>query len=439
MALTECMSSGFNHYAPYVVQTGVEKRYRMEVAPVSAITHGSPIEFKYTPVERVFVDLAHCALKLRVKITAADGANIAQGVEVGTIANVMDGLIERLDVQLNDKLISDQNSLYGYQSYVEKLLTYGKKAQQSWMTFEGWYLDTPGQLMDFHTANGSPNTALVKRAALFAESREAEFQGRLISDIFKQPLHLIPGVSIELKIRPAPDDFVIKSPAPAQGQADRNYRLVITEARFMVSCLLVTPSVAIAHEQQLHRQNARYMLPRVTMKTLSIAQNMTSITQDNLFMGKLPERIVLGFVRTSNMTPGKRHNPWNFEPFELNYLTLIVNGECVPHRPYQPNFDNNHYITELCDLYEAANKLYSDEGLEINRENFGQGFALYAFDLSPDRLCPASLSPPRTGSIRLEAKFGGQGLPATVQVLIHAQYESIIEIDAQRNVIQEGR
>ena len=64
----------------------------------------------------------------------------------------------------------------------------------------------------------------------------------------------------------------------------------------------------------------------------------------------------------------------------------------------------------------------------------GNGYALYAFDLTADLGEDDHFSLLRQGSVRLALKFA-QALPQTVTVVAYAEFENVIEIDRDRNVV----
>ena len=235
-----------------------------------------------------------------------------------------------------------------------------------------------------------------------------------------------------MKFIPSKDKFVIVTPTPAAAQVE--YQIKIIECRLYLHSLEVTHSLALAHEQMLHKSNMHYPIRRVTMKHLSIPANHLSVLHDNIYLGAVPERIVVGLVSDSSLNGGYQENPFNFQHFGLNHLALYVNGELIPSKPYQPNFAEHRYIREYNSLVEGMGLLYTDQTLPISREEYEGGYTLYLFDLIPDQNCKSCITPPRTGSVRIEIKFT-QALTTTIDVILYAEFESSIEIDKYRNII----
>ena len=81
-----------------------------------------------------------------MKITAADGTNIAEVAAIGPVNLLMYSLFSQIDVALNDKLVSPSTNTYAYRAYLETLLNYEKEAKESQLTSVMWYKDTAGKV-----------------------------------------------------------------------------------------------------------------------------------------------------------------------------------------------------------------------------------------------------------------------------------------------------
>ena len=77
---------------------------------------------------------------------------------------------------------------------------------------------------------------------------------------------------------------------------------------------------------------------------------------------------------------------------------------------------------------------FRDEGLHISREDYADGYALYAFDLIADLGEDDHFSLVRQGNVRLALKFA-DALPETISMVAYAEFENVIEVDRDRNVI----
>jgi len=85
-------------------------------------------------------------------------------------------------------------------------------------------------------------------------------------------------------------------------------------------------------------------------------------------------------------------------------------------------------------MFAGTGKLWKDEGLYISREDYSAGYALYAFDLAADLGEEDHFSLVRQGSVRLSLKFSAT-LANTVTAVAYAEFENVIEVDRDRNVV----
>ena len=85
-------------------------------------------------------------------------------------------------------------------------------------------------------------------------------------------------------------------------------------------------------------------------------------------------------------------------------------------------------------LFLGTGKQQRDEGNDIERGDYAGGYTLYAFDLTPDIAEAGHFNLAKEGSIRVDLKFV-TALPNTINVIAYAEFENVIEIDRNRNVI----
>ena len=87
-------------------------------------------------------------------------------------------------------------------------------------------------------------------------------------------------------------------------------------------------------------------------------------------------------------------------------------------------------------LFSGTGKENRDEGNDITRVDYSRGYALYAFDLSSTLAEEGHFNLAKQGTVRVELKVGA-ALPNTVTVVAYAEFENVIEIDRNRNVIYD--
>ena len=102
-----------------------------------------------------------------------------------------------------------------------------------------------------------------------------------------------------------------------------------------------------------------------------------------LFQGQIPNRIFVGMVENVSFTGQYDKNPYNFKHFNLSSIGIYVNGESLPAHPIKCNFDNNFYLNGYHSLFTTTGKFARDEGLDILRTDYKNGYTLFGFDISP--------------------------------------------------------
>ena len=85
-------------------------------------------------------------------------------------------------------------------------------------------------------------------------------------------------------------------------------------------------------------------------------------------------------------------------------------------------------------LFEGTGMLHDNRGQGINRDNYKEGYALYAFDLTPDMAEGSHVDPIKHGTVRMDIHFKEQ-LPETVNVIVYSEYDNLIQIDRARNIV----
>jgi len=214
-----------------------------------------------------------------------------------------------------------------------------------------------------------------------------------------------------------------------------NGKVVITHASLFVRKVKIMPSVFLAHAKTMEQGTAKYPIRRVVCKSFTIPQHYIYVSHEKLFSGQLPSRLVIGLVSNQAFNGHAESNPFNFQHFNLKDIALYLDGQ-QQHaiRPIQLDYERGLYIRAYDSMFAGTGKLCKDEGLYINRNDYANGCALYAFDLSTDLGEDDHFGLVRQGSVRLALKFAA-ALAATVTVIAYAEFENIIDLDRDRNVI----
>jgi hypothetical protein len=402
-----------------------------EYNPISAITHGLPIEFNIIGSGQDYIDVANTQIFVRAKITRANGDSIDGTDHVGVVNLTLHSLFSELDFKVNDTLISSTNNTYAYRAYLENLLSYGSDAKNSQLTASMYYKDTAGHMdVTNPVAADVANIGFKKRYGFFRNGATVDMMGKLHTDLCFQERYLPSDVGIRIRLIRQKDSFCLMSDA-----LDPTYKLQIVECKLYVRKVKLSPSVFVAHAKALEMGNAKYPIRRILVKTFTVAQGNLSFSQENLFSGQLPSRIVIGMVDNDGYNGVFNKNPFNFKNYQLTQLKLYLDGLHTQHlRPIEVDYVAGNFIQAYLTLFEGTGKIGRDEGLDISRDEYANGYALYAFDLTPDLADCGHMNLSKEGTVRLDAKFRA-ALGNTINVIIYAEFENIIELDRNKNIL----
>jgi hypothetical protein len=368
---------------------------------------------------------------VKVKIQRADGNNLGDDDPVGPVNNLLHSLFSQVDISLNGTLITNSTNTYPYRSYIEDLLSYGPSAKKSQLTAALFYKDEAGKMdkeNPFADTAADQNSGLVKRSTFTAKSREVDMVGRIHGDIFFQQRYMLNEVNTRIKLTRSKDNFCLMASGGTQ------FKMKITSASMMIRKVKVSPSVYLAHAKTLEHGMAKYPIHRVICKSFTIPTGYLDISQEKLFSGQLPTRLIIGCVDNRAFNGDLARNAFNFQHFSMSEISVYLDGQQNSIKPMSLDFTNGLYVTSFMDLFRSTGKLNQDEGNDIDRTDFNDGYALYAFDLTPDLSENESFNLARQGTVRVDLKFA-TALPNTVSVVAFAEFENIIEIDRNRNVV----
>ena len=459
-------------------QQSLERGRWIDYAPLSSVENpNSAITFLIAGTDE-YIDLSKTILTVTGKITKKDGTSKLDGNDQSNVApvnNFLHSLFRQVDVYLNGKQVTPAMGTYAYRSYIETLLNYDVSAKESQFSSALYYKDTAtkmdenGSLGSSPTVNyklagadnnsmgdnasvkvytpGTGNQGFAKRHQFIKNGNRFVLSGPIFSDIFMTDRFLLNMMDLKVVLNRSTDAFSLME---IGNSTPIEPRVQLTDVVLKVRKVKVDQSVSDGVERMLKQTPALYPIRRVECKILTIPANLPNVRQDNIFSGIIPNSFVVGLVHVDASTGEYDKNPYNFAHFGVTSVSLTANGQEIPFKLLTLKYPDNKKgkidpakDTEL-DFDEAYNtlfsgtgKIYSNVGLDITREDYPGGYALYAFDLTPD-MCKSAdyFNTVQRGSLTLALTFG-ESHDHAIGMVCYGDFENIIRIDAERNAIYD--
>ena len=193
-------------------------------------------------------------------------------------------------------------------------------------------------------------------------SKILQVQGTPAHALLHTYKYLVGDVTINMCIDLQPEAFCLMSHAGTE-------RLEILNAEFMVRYVKISDTVRLQHIAIMlgvgrkHPQPALYPLERGDVQAYNIAQGLSSFPKKDLFLGKVPRRVVVGLVRNDAYVGDKARNPFNFQVFHLKSLKLLVNGEEYPAPGIE--LEDNGHVNGYNSLFLGSGTMHWGEGLQV--------------------------------------------------------------------------
>lgn len=386
----------------------MEQSFTIQIPPVSMNQTG-PYDFPIVQRGDFYVQMNQIRLYMRLKVTTDSNSDITEEDGVGVVNLLPNSLFSAIDLEVNGKLMTElQNTHAHYKSYLETILSYSPNSGTGPLQASLFQMDEAANFDDVKRGKegtvttaatgtlGQPGYTAAVITGAVADSKNDGFVGRRkqigksqLLDFFI-PLHsdflscerlLPPGMNIVLKLSRAKDSFVLMHPT-----STKTFKVVISNLKLHVPYIGIAPSI-VAHHRSLGQSGKPSMLPikKTDITVHHVGSGITNIEIANLFPSRLPKTLILGMVTTTAYNGSTLSNPYNFQNFGVNYISLTKNGNVIPTEPYEPDWDRNLYSREYRSFFDNIGVGTDNHGTLINPKLYKNGCSLFAFDLTPDK------------------------------------------------------
>jgi hypothetical protein len=421
---SRCFKSELDLFTRPLTQISIDNVAYIDYPSKTSVKDDGPIEFSISGSD-AYVSLADSYLDIEAKILKSDGTALLATDKVGPTNQWFDSLFSRVDLELNNVLVSDSTNTYPYRAMFETLLHTGKDAQESQYTMSLFYKDTAGK-MDVTDPAGL-NEGLKKRAEFTQTSKTVQMRGRLHLDMFQQNKLLLNHVDIMLRLIRSEPQFAL------MGEGD-TFKIAIQSATLHLCKVKVAKDTELAHEDALREGTAKYPIRRTITKTYTISQGDNQISKDDVFLGEKPDVVILAIVDAAAYSGSLNKNPFNFEHNNINHVNILVDGVPHPAKELLPDFAGDRFLEAYHTLYSGNGTSFTNTGNCINREEYKNGYTIIQRDLSSDQSGYDYIkSENSSGNVRIDIKFA-TALTSSKILIVQGIHIKTIEIDRNRDV-----
>ena len=468
-----CDKSEVDLFSVPPTQQSLERGRWIDYAPISSVQNpNSAITFLIAGTDE-YIDLSKTILTVTGNIMKKDGTSKLTGggqSNVAPVNNFLHSLFRQVDVYLNGKQVTPAMGTYAYRSYIETLLNYGVSAKQSQFSSALYYKDTATKMeatgslpatkvLNYKTAQtntdasvkyyvtGTGNQGFAKRQQFITNGNQFVLSGPIFSDIFMTDRLLLNMMDLKVVLNRSTDSFSLME---IGNDPAIEPKVHLTDVVLKIRKVKVDQPVSDGVERMLKQTPALYPIRRVECKILTIPENLPNIRHDNIFSGIIPKSFVFGLVHVDAYNGTYDKNPYNFQHFKVTSVSLTANGQEIPFKQLTLKYpgDLNGEVDPAKDteldfdeayntLFSGTGKIYSNAGLDISREEYPGGYALYAFDLTPD-MCKSSdyFNTVQRGSLTLALTFE-DSTKHPIAMVCYGDFENVIRIDSERNAIYD--
>jgi hypothetical protein len=390
------------------------------------------LSFYIPPSSGALLSLGDVCLELEAAIKVKDATTkqwqfIEDKDGVAPVNNLLHSMFHSVQLSLGNRLISDASQYYPYRAYLETLLRYSTAAQRSQLTSSGFYSDVGGKFND-----AKDNAGEKARKALFTTKNYAQLSGKLFADLFNQTKPLIPGVPIHLRMVLSKQDFMLRCT-----EANKEFKVFIRNPRLYVRRYVPAPDYLLKITDQLQDKTAKYHIERTVIRVSDIAQGTQSTVVPNLQIGQLPKAMFIAFVASEDFHATVEQSPFNFQHFNVQQISVEVDGQSFPTKPYNADFDSKQYLECYDGMLDALSQKCSPNGeWSVSREDYAQGYTIFGFDLTPGGSGLGPLTLIKQGNLSVSVSFA-KALAKPVMMISFMVYDSLLEINNHRQVLAD--
>lgn len=423
-----CSKSELEMFTTIPTQLVIENTIPTIIHPIASLTdQKTPLEFFISGSGDHYMDLSSLRLHLQVSIKKKDGNKLEATDKVTPVNYFLNSAFSQVSMWMNDKLISSQVN-YPYRAMLETLLFVSKEGHESFLTNALFYKDTAGKFNETDP-NKMENKGLVARHNRMKETMD--IFGRLHIDLVNQPKLIPNNIDIRIKLERSKDSFALLA-------NEDKYQIFIKKAELQINKVQIAPSAIIGIEKELEKSVIKLPFRSVDVKIFTLSSGVLSTTISNAIIGQMPKRVTIALVANNAFNGNIKLNPFNFHHYNLSYISIMKDSVIIPPNPYTPDFESEMYARSFASLFDETGGYSYGKYPNIKYDEYGGGYSLFVFDLTPDKAASENHTSINTiSNLSIILKFKYQ-LPETVNLLCMTENRLNVEIDASRSIFLEA-
>ena len=424
------------------------------IVPIQTYTTGiNPVEFQVDPQED-YVDLSRSFFEIELALKLANGDNVVEATRLWPTNNLAHTLFKQISVRLNGTLISPQTDTYHYKAYLETLLNYDRQDGKTVLKPQGWYnaLDFPTELTENNTntegegheafqalsSNQQTSVKLMKaEQSNYTDGKRHVLRFTPHIEVFHLNKLLVPGVQIGIQMYFNSPNLFLNGVNVAGRLTHENVKV-----RMYLCQVRLNPSVyrELMTKMNVNRSIVAYPTVRSEIRTFNMQGNQQRYECNNLFQGRIPNRVIVGLVHSDAFNGNVARDPFCFQKFGVSNIRQLVRGEEYPYETLE--LVHNNSTQDLRGYYrflQATGCLCKHQGNMVRSEDWGQGknCTLFVFDNAANGCLDSPvLNPKQSGELQIVLNFGAP--PGNnITVILYGEFENLLEIDKNKAVLYD--
>lgn len=403
----------------------------------------TPIEFDI-PGGREHIDLTRSYFRMELSLKKTDDGNIVDGDQVWLASNAFHTIIKQTSIYVNGTLVSEQTDTYAYKAYLETILNHGNEASETYLARQGFYhaLDHPPLLTAKNVdiagnhahwqALNSENQKAIKRANglknKLEDGKKLILIGKLHADIFNVKRLFIPG--LDLKMR-----FTLNDPKFFMNGVGAEVRLKPEDLKMTFhACMVPIRSdkyTEIAEQRTMRRKSVFYPTVRSEIRVFSIPANTRFFEATDVFIGRVPDRTVVGLVHGDAFNGVYERNPFSFQKFGISRIKQTIENVKYPYETLELNHNNGEMDMDGYHRLVMAGCLDNFQRCMIGPEHWGhqKNTTLFMWDnMASGCAEDMAFNPRQDGKLNITFHLGAN-VNHIINVIVYGEFENMMEIN----------